>query len=672
MKRAILVSVVVLALVVIALLSWPTPRPPAITPPGPVVPVVSAGVAPEAVVAEPPCRFSTGDLLAYDVTSTTKVSTTSAPEAPESQSTARLTFEVLRVDTASAVLLARATALTGAFDQTAAGADSPWLVRVNERCEVDGFAHQKGALRRVARLQQGLVHELWFTLPRHQAPALVAFDTAIGRAFATIAPTGGPSSHHYVRTIQRYDSTWSPAMNGVIVERSHTEVRRGNGGWFEYLESVEAFSVPGLVEKATSSLRASSAAPDGAVLAQAARDEAHYVWGNTFEEVPSQAVRPYVAPDHQQRVEAMRNVAYPDALKGMLESFGRTSNLYEQTRDMSAFLDAHPDQIPEFAGAVLTEFEPEWKAAGFLALSSTQNAAAREVLLDVWRERDASEMDRIRASVGLVTRRDVGAPLAKELLAESRRSGNQSQRSVSQHALIHVGMLSGLRQDDEEVRTTVQTGLASELPGRQTIVERAPLFSAIGNTGDLAFLPELERASRHPDPEWRAIVPIGMRRMPVAAVRDFTLEWLRRETSPLVMRELFEVVQHQYQDVGKLVDDDLKREAVQYLRRQPRILTRQSLLQLLAPFVATDEEVRAAFRDQLKVEYETDSGMFPFIAMYLPQEDITTVLATIPSLADQHRGEAPVRLPVMAAPPPPSPITPEMVPRVDVPDQVLQ
>jgi hypothetical protein len=672
MKRAILVGVVVLALVVAGALRWSSARPAEVAqaPTAP-APAISAGVAPAAAASEPPCRFSTGNLLAYDVTSTTRVSTTSAPETVN-QSTARITFEVLRVDAASAVLLARATALTGAFDQTAAGADQPWLLRVNERCEVDGFAHQKGALRRVARLQQGLAHELWFSLPKQQGPVLVAFDNAVGRAFATIAPTGGAGSHHYVRTIQHYETTWAPAMNGVIVARSHTEVRRGNGGWFEFLEGTEELSVPGLVDKATASLRVVSAAPDGAVVAQAPRDEAHYVWGNTFEEVPSQELRPYVAPDHQQRVEAMRNVAYPDALKGMLQTFGRTSNLYEQTRDMAAFLDAHPDQIHEFAGAVLTEFEPEWKAAGFLALSSTQNAAAREVLLDVWRERDASEMDRIRASVGLVTRRDVGAPLAKELLAESRRPGTQAQRSVSQHALIHAGMLSGLRQEDEEVRTTVQVGLASELPARQTIEERAPLFSAIGNTGDLAFLPELERASRHPDPEWRAIVPIGMRRMPVAAVRDFTLEWLRRETSPLVMRELFEVVQHQYQDVGKVVDDELKREAVQYLRRQPRILTRQSLLQLLAPFVATDEEVRAALRAQLKVEYETDSGMFPFIAMYLPQEDITMVLATIPSLADQHRGEAPVRLPVMAPPPPPSQITPDMVPRVDVPDQVLQ
>lgn len=671
MQRALLVSVAVLALVAAVVLLRPAAAPPpTVRPPLPPAPVVTPGVAPAAQVSEPPCRFSAGNLLAYDVTSTTQVNTTGAAQAVENRSTARLTFEVLHVDTSSSVLLARATSLTGAFDQTTAGADQPWLVRVNERCEVEGFARQKGVLRRIARMQQGLAHELWFTLPKQQAPALVAFDNAVGRAFATIAPASAP--HHYVRTIQRYDSTWSPGMNGIIVDRSHTEVRRGNGGWFEFLESAESFSVPGLVTKATSTLRVSSVAPEGAVLAEAARDEAHYVWGNTFEEVPSQEVRPYVAPDHQQRVEAMRNVSYPEALKGMLETFGRTSNLYEQTRDMAAFLDAHPDQIPEFAGAVLTEFEPEWKAAGFLALSSTQNTAAREVLLDVWRERNASEMDRIRASVGLVTRRDVGAPLAKELLAESRRPGTPSQRSVSQHALIHAGMLSGLRQEDEEVRTAVQTGLASELPARQTIEERAPLFSAIGNTGDLAFLPELERASRHPDPEWRAIVPIGMRRMPVAAVRDFTLEWLRRETSPLVMRELFEVVHHQYQDVGQVVDDDLKREAVQYLRRQPRILTRQSLLQLLAPLVATDETVRAAFRDQLKVEYENDSGMFPFIAMYLPQEDITMVLATIPSLADQHRNDTPVRLPVMAAPPPPAQIPPSMVPRVDLPDQVLQ
>lgn len=677
MKRPVLIAIVA-SMVLLGVAGWlawrPTPAEVVVAPTPPAFPVSPAAVAPSS--AQQPCRFIAGHRLAYDVTSTTSLSLTESlakfstgQSAPLGRSTARLELEVTEVETSSAVLLARLTQRTGALAAPEGkGAPDTFLLRVNERCEVAGFARRANASKKEGRPLQALAHELWFTLPDGPAPVGVGFDTSTGRAAGLVYGAGGASPHNLVRTIQRYERAWSPSMSGVQVERSRAEFQRGTGPWFDGLEGLEEFSVPGVVTRGTAALTVTTTAPEPSALAGAPRDQADYLWESCFGEVPDPKLRPFVSGDYPQRVAAMRNVSYPDALDRMLGTFDYTTDIHHQTRDMSAFLDAHPEAIPEFAGAVLTEFLPEWKAAGFLAIANTQNAAAREVLLDVWRDRDSAPIDRIRSSLGLATRKDVGAPLARELLAEARRPGTPAQRDVAQQAMLHAGVLAGLQPEDEELKLVVHTGLATELTSRQEALERAAVYSAIGNTGDVSFLPELDRASRHPDPQWRAIVPIGMRRMPVEAVHDFTLDWLRRETSPEVMRELFEVIQHQYQDLGRPVGRELANEAVKYLRRQPRLLTRQSILQILKPFAADDETVRAAFRDQLKVEYEANTGMFGFVASCLPDEDVRAMLATIPSLADQHRGANLVPLPVTPGPPPevtiPSSMLPKMPPEI--------
>jgi hypothetical protein len=78
-------------------------------------------------------------------------------------------------------------------------------------------------------------------------------------------------------------------------------------------------------------------------------------------------------------------------------------------------------------------------------------------------------------------------------------------------------------------------------------------------------------------------------------------------------------------------------EAVKHLRQQPRILTRQSIFRILEPR-ASDEAVRQALREQLKVEYESRSGLFAFVASVLSERDVQSVLASIPSLRDQFNG----------------------------------
>lgn len=642
----------------------PAPSPVA----SPVIIAPSMGAAPASTAR--PCAFTVGQRLSFALESSVAVSLSDelsryvagSDLSPSATSSAVLSFEVLAVEPARALLLGRLTSATDAVQRSGGeGVDSAWLTRVNERCEVEGFARHHATTRKAGRQQQALLSELWFSVPPQHAPVVVRFENATGQALGYITPASASEPDTLVRTLSRFESAWAPSMNGVTVLTSRTLVHRGAAPWFEAISGEEEYSVPGSITRARATLTVTSAAVDEAALAGASRDEGDYVWESCFSAVPDQALRPWVPADHAQRVAAMKDVAYADALERMLTTFETTSNLHEQARDMSAFLDAHPEQIHEYAGALLTEFEPEWKAAGFLALAQTQHAAAREVLLDVWRERQASSADRIRASLGLVTRRDVGLPLARELVAEAGREGSDDERMVAQQALLHVGVLAGLRPEDEALRGEVRRALAGQLSLKHTPLEAGTVFAAIGNTGDLSLLSQVEQASRDPDPKWRAAAPIALRRMPIADVRAFTLEWIRRETSPDVLQELFEVVQHQYQDVGQTIDAELAKEAVRVLRKQPRILTRQSIVQLLQPWVALDDDVRAAFREVLKLEYETNSGMFAFVASCLPEEDVQRVLATIPSLADQSRPVIPSSRP---ATPPPEPTTapPEMLP----------
>ncbi|MCA3012370.1 MAG: hypothetical protein INH41_08215 [Myxococcaceae bacterium] len=669
MRRALFISAGVITGCVAAWYGWgrrSSASPIAPTP----APVASPGRVPvPEATPERSCRFITGHRFAFDVSTTTAVTFSDEFEKlvlspPQQPGLSTVKLEVLDVESASAVLLARLTRPTGASVATE-GLDATWLARVDERCAIIGFARHRATPRKTGGQQQSVLHELMFTLPPHGVPTPFTFDSAVGRAVSLVFPRRGGSAEALARTIQRYDSAWAPMMNGVVVERSRAEIQRGSAEWFEEIEGFEEFSVPGAVKRGSSTLSVKATTSEGSALAGAPRERDGYLWESCFDEVPDQRVRSFVAGDHPQRVEAMRHVTYPEALEKMLSTFDFSTNLHVQSRDMAASLDAHPEDIPEYAGALLTEFEPEWKAAGFMVLASTQNAGAREVLLDVWRERQGPDLDRIRASLALLTRKDVGLPLAKELLAEAGQQGTPGQQNVARQALLHVGILAGLRPGNAELVGAVRGGLLAALASRRTWMDRSSVFAAIGNTGDVSFLPQLEQASRDTDPKLRGIVAIGFRRMPVEATRAFTLDWLRRETSPDVMWEIFEVLQQQYEDVGKVVDAELAHEAVRFLRRQPGLLTRQSSFQLVRPLVDTDEAVRAAFRDQLKVEYERNTGMFPYLASSLPEGDVQAVLSTIDSLADQHRGAEHQPRPMVPTAPRPATIPVELLPRLE-------
>jgi hypothetical protein len=398
----------------------------------------------------------------------------------------------------------------------------------------------------------------------------------------------------------------------------------------------------GMVRFSRTEWTAQAVAPAAAALSAASRSQADYVWENPFAGDAQEAeTTPLAASkDHERRVAAMHDVAYPVALERFTVMLEGGANINDQWRDMAAFLDAHPEQIPAYVEHITApEFPAGYKAPAFLALGQAQTPVARDALLGVWRERDQQPADRMRSSLALALRADVGAPLAKELRAEATRTGgDEVDVAVSRQAVLHLGVLAGTRPGDRDV-TEEATALAKQLvASAQTPSDWSAAFGLIGNMAEGTLLPDIAQWSRLPDPAVRQHVPRALRRYRVERVHALLVDWLARESSADVKRELFDVIHHMYVDANRPVEEDLMREALRHLREQPQVLNRQSLLHVLAPFVGTHPEVLEAFKVQLKVELEERSGLYSLVAEYLPAASIYEVLSTVPGLRAQFAG----------------------------------
>jgi hypothetical protein len=169
----------------------------------------------------------------------------------------------------------------------------------------------------------------------------------------------------------------------------------------------------------------------------------------------------------------------------------------------------------------------------------------------------------------------------------------------------------------------------------------------VGNMADRTLLPRIEQWSRVEDPYLRKEVPAALRRYDLKHVGPLIDEWVQRETDPDVKRELFDTLHHMHVDARRPVNEVIRQAALRHLLEQPLVLTRQSLLHLLAPFVGSRREVREAFQAQLKIEMEERSGLYSLVAEYLPAAAIYEALATVPKLQGQFGGGVEPLLPVV-------------------------
>lgn len=617
------------------------------------------------------CRFTRGETYRFAYTSTTHSEVRpvlpgvrpddTPPQRASTELTGALSLEVLEVTAGDTVLLAR---LWGVDEQArqllGAAVEAPFLLAVDARCEVTRVARHRDTPRPVARAHGVVANELSFFVPAGAAPEERRFTTALGVQRALVLVGNEPGQ--YLRKALGYASRWNPKLAEVDVIDGEVDARRGSSRWFDSLRGQEQVA-GGAVQFSKSEWSLQRQPPEGQALAQASRRLTDYVWENPF---AADAREEQVTPqgdslDQQRRVAAMREVAYPVALDRFTRLLEAGANINEQWRDMAAFLDAHPEQVSAFVEHITApDFPAGYKAPAFLALGQARTPAARDALLGVYRERSQQPADRMRSSLALALRADVGAPLAKELKAEALRPPQSpAEAGVSRQAVLHLGVLAGARPGEQEIVEE-----ASDLVQQLASTARTPedwsvVFGLVGNLAEGTLLSQVEQWTHLPDPEIRQHVPRALRRYKVDRAQPILVEWLGRETSPAVKRELFNVIHHMYVDANRPVGEALKGEALRHLREQPQVLTRQSLLHILAPYVGTDAEVREAFKHQLVVELEERSGLYSLVAEYLPAPSIYEALATVPGLRGQFGGSV--------RPEPPSTPVPEEVPIAEPP-----
>lgn len=562
----------------------------------------------------------------------------------------RLAFEVLEATKASAIVLVGfATERSASSDGEAEALSSPFLARVSDECEVTGYARHTATSQRTARLQQSLLHELWFKVPPRGEKVQVSFVNAVGKALGSVEHD---AQGDLVRTIDLYREAWSPDMAGVRVDKSILRVHRGAHPWFTSVSGEQRLTVPSSQTSGVATLEVRATDYEEEALTTASRDAGDYVWEMLLGPL-SRRISGVESIAQADRIAAMKDVTLEQAVSRFGTLVDTKAQQEEQHLIMGAFLDAHPEHISEYANALATHFPQEWKPPGYAALQVTQHPAAKEALLKLFREQRLHPLERVRSSLALAGRADVGVDLAHELADVARSKGPAIDHvSVSEHALMHLGVLAGLHSDDEEVLTITRETIEQELTSARTPEQLKSATLAVANTGDLTFLPILQSLSLHDDPDMREQVAIGMRRMPVDGVREFTLEWLQRERSFRVKREIFEVMQRQYHDADAKLDDALVAETVAHLDQRPRALTRQSIYRLLTPFARTHPDVRRALRESLVMEVEKDTGMAHYVMSILPQQDVNAALASIDTLADQFSSST--ADPEPASPPPPS------------------
>ncbi len=542
---------------------------------------------------------------------------------------ATLQLEALRSLDDGSLVLARLVGVDATTTQAAPGiADTAFLFRLSTSCEPIAFARHRSAPLGGARAQQATLAQLWFRLPHAQTEPATA-ENGLGPFRAVLARDG--------RVVQRrvvaYERAWSSAQVPSVTD-SFLSAQVGAGPWFDSLSSREVVSM-GLFSSASVELKVTRATADVSVLAHVARDEGEYVWEDLLPRLVLPTASKEPSREERAHLAAMVDKPFKEAVREFAAKVVAEPNMDAKWKDLARYFTVHPEHVRDFVGSMQQrDFPEELKALGYVAVGHAQGTEARDALLVVRDDAGAEPFDRIRATLSLVGREDVGVELARALHQDSQAmfsQPNSARGFYGRNALLALGMFSALRQNQDAAvasvaRSAISEALeSSDMSGGGGISFPAAM-GAMGNLGDPADLPTIIALSKHSNPDVRAQVPQGMRRLHQDVIADFTLEWLQRETSPDVKQELYSVIQHQLLDDQLVATEALSRQAVKDLVAQPVLLTRQPLVRILAPNASKYDFVRQALVAQAVKEVGTTSGLYSVIAQYVPGDDVSAAL----------------------------------------------
>jgi len=520
---------------------------------------------------------------------------------------------------------------------------APFLLKIGSGCDIKQFARAKATGLRTAQAQQVAMFDLFFKVPASQ-PEVVSYENGVGLAKAVFSNIGGAVT----RRVTGYEFAWR--IKGTFeVKTSNARVTL-NDHWVETFESVEGIS-GGLLLGAKSTVSLVREQGESTeVSGSASRKVTDYEWTNllsgTFVSDAVTGVAANVPLAEQRYVEMMKNETMESSFATLLERVVQKANIEDQWHEMAGFLNGHPEQIEGFAeGLKAQDFPAEAKAVSYLVLSKVAHPEAREALSALRRDTTLERGDRVRASLALVTRKDVGAELAREMRKDALvvSTGDAEADFVPRNTLLHLGVLGGLHKADQEAVAVVRDAVKTQLraAGDDTYA-LSPALAAVGNASDPSLLSSIEGYTRHLNPDVRALAPKALRGYSYAATEALWVDWLARETSPDVKEVIFDTLYHQLADAQRKAGPAIAFEAMRHLRMKPLVLARQSIIHILGPLKSENPEARKLLIEQLGVEFRNNSGLYSQIANHLAPAEVELGLAMMPEFAHQYgaRGQA--------------------------------
>lgn len=519
------------------------------------------------------------------------------------------------------------------------GADfgEPFMMKVGSRCELKGFGRSKLVSRAAGQVQQVAMHDAWVFVPLDGRSESVSYENGTGLAVASVTRSG----RVVTRQIHGYNAVWRTKAKVQVL---HSLARAELGEhWLERFESSEGIS-GGLLQSALATLKMERQPSADDISSAVSRRPTDYVWESllhsTFAEVAGAGAVP---PSERPYMEQMKNHTLESAFSTMMKKVEAKENIESQWHEMTGFLNQHPEQIEEYSkGLVASDFPEEGKAVAFMALGRTVHPEARESLMQIRRQMATGSLDRMRATLALVTRKDVGLELAQELREDALTSDPTRQDEYyNSNAVMHLGILGRLQAQDPAVVSVAKDTALTLLKqaGDDPVALMGPL-GAIGNLGEPALLSTLEGYTRHADPKVRAQVPRAFRQYAYAQTEKMMADWLQRETDREVKQEIFNIIYHQLADAQRSAGEPIVREAMKHLAEQPRVLSRQSIIHILGQVKNHYPEVREQLLNQVAVEFGNRSGLYSQITHYLLPEETTLALSRMPEFAHQFDAAA--------------------------------
>lgn len=540
----------------------------------------------------------------------------------------KLAIEVIEATDGDAILKGRFYQVDASHVHEDRRLESPFLIRVGEDCQIKAFAYHKESKLGYARIQQALLQDLSWKLPTGGQQEHGSDRNGTGEYMATytILEEGDKPVAH--RHIQRYDA-WphvAPDGDAVQVEYSALDIEgAARSGWFEVASLKETISSKAWTT--TRELEARKMAFDETALHDVSASESDYVWADLLP--VAHMVREH-APFTESELHAMqmmRNMPMEDVVKQYVARVeDQNIGVQDTWPPLKTYLEARPEMAEEFVDKLRHQELPAEATMGvYIALGNARTDESRKALVGILENPSAPVFERTRAMLNLVNRPDLEPNVAEYLdqhAAYIASGEDRGTRILARHAMLAFGVMSGMRPEDAYLKEKVKSRITTLLAELEHPLHLRPVYGAIANVGDPSFLSLVQDLPNHPDKRARKYGAIVVRRMPLEASEAFTRQWLEKEPSNIVRREIYRVLELQSYDADQNVSPAILKLAMRDLQRdEPGPITRKSIIRLLgrANKDLRDEmpEIERLLLEQMDREIEARSGLYSVIAEYI-------------------------------------------------------